>query len=205
MYLLAAGRADTAVNRHALLRLDSRQNSYFTIRHRHHLTIRQILYHMDSEIEIAYSKSLQTDNEMCEIGTHLIRQRVCKINTFSESQRFLFKSSGKGLISTSKKPLLSTKTREVFSCIWGEKRAKYGEIGLRSGRSAALKPNFLRSGAGNTGKFWCTFRSSLRLQRTPKRVREAGFEPQKRLRRAKSRFQVTIKLREKLDFSTRLC
>ena len=49
----------------------------------------------------------------------------------------------------SKKPLLSTTTKEVFSCILGEKRAKYCEIGLRSGRSATSEPDFLRSSPGN--------------------------------------------------------
>ena len=52
-------------------------------------------------------------------------------------------------LRASKKPLLSTNTREVFSCIFGEKQAKYGEIGLRSGRLAALEPDFLLSKAEN--------------------------------------------------------
>jgi hypothetical protein len=41
--------------------------------------------------------------------------------------------------------LLSAKAKEVFSCILGEKRAKYSEIGLRSGRSASPEPDFLHS------------------------------------------------------------
>ena len=41
-----------------------------------------------------------------------------------------------------KKPLLSTRAKEVFSCILGKKRAKHREIGLRGGRSAASGPFF---------------------------------------------------------------
>ena len=41
-----------------------------------------------------------------------------------------------------KKPLLSTKTREVFSCILEKNRAKSSKTGLRSSRSAASQPDF---------------------------------------------------------------
>ena len=57
--------------------------------------------------------------------------------------------------------------REVSSCILGKKRAEYGEIGLRSGRSAALEPGFLRSSPENGRKHRCTFvLSLLRKERT---------------------------------------
>ena len=51
---------------------------------------------------------------------------------------------------TTKKPLLSTKTREVFSCFLGKIQGVILKIGLRSGRSAATEPDFCVQQQKNT-------------------------------------------------------
>jgi hypothetical protein len=68
-------------------------------------------------------------------------------------------------------------TREVFSCISGNKQANTGKTETRSGFGAASR--LLRSPIfafpGQNG--WCTFVCPFRLQRTTKRVKAVGFEP----------------------------
>ena len=55
------------------------------------------------------------------------------------------------------KPLLSTKSGEVFSCIFGRKQANYSEIRLQSGQTATTEPDFFTFGPRKRQKLWCTF------------------------------------------------
>ena len=60
--------------------------------------------------------------------------------------------------------------KKGFSAFWSKNRAKYGEIGLRSGRTAASEPDYLLSTAETTRKRWRTFLRFFDLQRTTKRI-----------------------------------
>lgn len=53
------------------------------------------------------------------------------------------------LTPTIKETAFVYQIKAVFSCILEQKRAKYGEIGHRSGRSADSVPDSLRSGLEN--------------------------------------------------------
>ena len=79
----------------------------------------------------------------------------------------------------SKKPLLSTTTKGVFSCILGKNETNIGKIGLSHCWSTVRKPDFLFSGRENGWKCWCTFWRSLRKLRTPKRYIYRDLNPKK--------------------------
>ena len=73
-----------------------------------------------------------------------------------------------------KKPLLSTTTKGVFSCILGKNKAKSCNFGLQSGRSTIRKPGFCfqdaktRKNAGVLFAFLCSAKNA-------KNIRDGGI------------------------------